>query len=320
MLLSNYSYSAGRELVGNIICREKGLTLSNIKVNGIGADVFGLKGNQLFVKKPHNKTAAKWYDVEITAETAQGTLKDTFRIVNDQFIRNKVIAHRGAWKNTGASENSIASLKHAVELGCQGSEFDVHMSSDSELFIHHDPDVNGISIAGTPAARLAQLKLSNGENLPTLQAYIKEGMQQNKTKLILEIKPSELGKQYSIALTHKVLNLIRDMKAEGWTEYISFDYDVCLELKKLDPYARIAYLNGDKSPEELAEDGLYGLDYHLGVLQSKADWISTAHQKNLTVNVWTVNKADDMDWMLEHKVDFITTNEPELLLKKIKGK
>jgi glycerophosphoryl diester phosphodiesterase len=41
-----------------------------------------------------------------------------------------VIAHRGAWKNAGVPENSIASLQHAIDLCCYGSEFDVHMSAD----------------------------------------------------------------------------------------------------------------------------------------------------------------------------------------------
>jgi glycerophosphoryl diester phosphodiesterase len=46
----------------------------------------------------------------------------------------RVIAHRGAWKNTGVPENSIASLQHAIALGCYGSEFDVHLSADSVPF------------------------------------------------------------------------------------------------------------------------------------------------------------------------------------------
>jgi glycerophosphoryl diester phosphodiesterase len=42
-----------------------------------------------------------------------------------QFQKNKVIAHRGAWKAQGLPQNSLASLREAVRLGCEGSEFDV---------------------------------------------------------------------------------------------------------------------------------------------------------------------------------------------------
>ena len=37
----------------------------------------------------------------------------------------KVIAHRGAWKEFNLPENSIASLEKAIELKCDGAEFDV---------------------------------------------------------------------------------------------------------------------------------------------------------------------------------------------------
>lgn len=32
--------------------------------------------------------------------------------------KTKVIAHRGAWKNTNVPENSIAALQHAIALKC----------------------------------------------------------------------------------------------------------------------------------------------------------------------------------------------------------
>ena len=38
------------------------------------------------------------------------------------FHENQVIAHRGAWKNTGHPQNSLASFRAAAEMGCHGSE------------------------------------------------------------------------------------------------------------------------------------------------------------------------------------------------------
>lgn len=37
------------------------------------------------------------------------------------FNDNQVIAHRGAWKNTGHPQNSLASFRAAAEMGCHGS-------------------------------------------------------------------------------------------------------------------------------------------------------------------------------------------------------
>ena len=57
------------------------------------------------------------------------------------FADNIVVAHRGAWKKNNFPENSIASLKHAIELKCTGSEFDVWMTADDSLVINHDSDI-----------------------------------------------------------------------------------------------------------------------------------------------------------------------------------
>ncbi|MGV3560074.1 MAG: glycerophosphodiester phosphodiesterase [Larkinella arboricola] len=232
--------------------------------------------------------------------------------------QSKVIAHRGAWKNTGAPQNSIASLQQAIKLGCYGSEFDVHMTADSTLIVNHDHTYQGVNLETAPAADIKALRLSNGEPLPTLENYLKEGLKQKKTRLVLEIKASKVSKAHSLALATKCVQAVKAQKGRKRVDYISFDYDVCKRVKELDPSANVAYLNGDKAPELLAADGLYGLDYHHSVMKKNENWIQEAHQKKLTVNVWTVNDPETMNWLVERKADFITTDEPEKLLQMIK--
>ena len=82
--------------------------------------------------------------------------------------------------------------------------------------------------------------------------------------------------------------------------------------------AQVAYLNGDKTPTELKELGYTGLDYAHKVLKKNSHWIDEAHKLGLTVNVWTVNKAEDLQYFIDHKADYITTNEPALLLEMLK--
>ncbi|MCE7064335.1 glycerophosphodiester phosphodiesterase family protein [Dyadobacter sp. CY326] len=229
--------------------------------------------------------------------------------------KNKVIAHRGAWKNTGATENSIGALEHAIKLGCYGSEFDVHMSADSVLFILHDHAIQGTHIEKTNAQELSQIKLADGSALPTLEAYLKAGAKQKKTRLILEIKSSSISKERSLALAAKCVEMVKKTKTERITDYIAFDFDVCKKVKELAPKAHVEYLNGDKTPDEIEAAGLDGIDYHLSVLKRKPEYITEIRDKKLTTNVWTVNDEESMKWFLEKGVDYITTNEPELLLK-----
>jgi len=312
-ILSNHTFSKDNTQIGLLSLPG---SEAKFKLIGENSALFRLKGNKLSIRKGGIKPDLKWYDLTITAQTNSGSTGQTFRLVKDEFIRNRVIAHRGAWKNTGATENSIAALQHAIRLGCQGSEFDVHMAADSVLVINHDPTIQGQTIHTSPSSQLLALKLPSGENMPSLESFLKSGMTQNNTKLILEIKPT-INKERALQLTQKVVAMVNNLKAQAWIDYISFDYAICMELMRLDPHARVAYLNGDKSPEMLAVDKLWGLDYNQSVYEKNPDWIAQAKQKGLTINAWTVNNPALLKSFLDQKIDFITTNEPELLLKMI---
>jgi glycerophosphoryl diester phosphodiesterase len=317
MYLTGYTISKTTNKIGDV--RLSNAAIKTVTISGEHATAFKVnKSHELTVRTSKLPSNTNWFDITLNVKTASSEFSKKFRIVKDDFARNKVIAHRGAWKNTGAPENSIAALKHAVTLGCEGSEFDVHMTADSLPVINHDNAIQEVSIAKTNSNELLSMKLANGELLPTLENYLRAGMEQTKTKLILEIKPSELGKESSIALTRKVVALVESLQAQAWVDYISFDYDACKEVMKLAPYAKVAYLRGDKTPAELAADKFFGLDYNFNVLQKNPDWIQDAKSRKLTINVWTVNEKAALEDFLKKEVDFITTNEPELLLSLVK--
>lgn len=234
------------------------------------------------------------------------------------FANNSVVAHRGAWKKNGFPENSIASLKHAIELNCTGSEFDVRMTADDSLVINHDPHYNNLEIEKTTYANLVKFKLTNGEKLPTLREYIKAGMENNNsTRLVCEIKPSEISKERGQIIATKVVQLFKELDAEQMVAFISFDYEILKKIRVLNPTVSTQYLEGNKSPEQLKADGISGLDCHFSVFKNHPEWIESAKNNNITLNAWTVNDAVDMDWLLANNFDFITTNEPELLLERI---
>lgn len=242
----------------------------------------------------------------------------SFHTMGQKISSTHVIAHRGAWKNTGVPENSIAALEHAIKLKCWGSEFDIHMSSDSIPFILHDHSIQGVHIEKTTAAELKKIKLANGEPLPTLESYLLAGKNQKTTRLILEIKSSSISKERSLALTKKCVEMVKKLNMASITEYIAFDFDVCKKVKELDPSATVTYLNGDKTPDELIAAGLDGMDYHFSIYKKHEDWLTESKEKKLITNVWTVNDEETMHWFIDRKVDYITTNEPERLIELLK--
>lgn len=231
-----------------------------------------------------------------------------------EFLDNQVIAHRGAWKTKGLPQNSSAALREAFNLQCMGSEFDVWMTKDNVLVLNHDADYEGVVIEESTYEEILALRLPNGERLPTVEEYLRLGMSQNKTKLIMEIKPTRMGEARGKEIAAKALELVSKMGAEKWVDYITFDKNIGAELIRLNPQANVAYLNGEKTPQELKEEGYFGFDYNLRVVKENPHWIKEAQDLGLTVNVWTVNKEEDMRWLLDQGVDFITTDEPELLL------
>jgi glycerophosphoryl diester phosphodiesterase len=233
------------------------------------------------------------------------------------FHKNKVIAHRGAWKAQAHPQNSLASLKEAVKLGCEGSEFDVWMTSDGVLIVNHDADFEGMEIETSTYKDLLTIKHENGEKLSTVEEYLKAGKKQKGTKLIFEIKPSKISVERSIEVAEKSVLAVKKMKAEKWVDYITFSYEGGLKAIEMDPNANVAYLTGDKTPAELKEAGFFGFDYNINLLKKNPQWIKEAQDLGLTVNAWTVNSAEDLNWFLDQNPDFITTDEPELLFKLI---
>jgi len=232
--------------------------------------------------------------------------------------RNIVVAHRGAWKSDNLPENSIASLSKAIDMNCAGSEFDVRMTADNILVVNHDSDFYGLEIEKVKYETLAGHALKNGEKIPTLESYLLAGVSDNpSTRLVLEIKPSEISKERGRSIAREVIRQIKILNVEHKVDFISFDIDILKELVSINPKFSTQYLKGDLSPRELKEIGITGLDYHYKVFYKNPQWIQEAKDIKMTLNVWTVNNAKDMDFFIAKNFDYITTNEPELLFAKI---
>ena len=251
------------------------------------------------------------FEIKIKSDSGE----KSFILVKDDFIRNGVIAHRGAWKNRDASQNSLKALKKAIEIGCEGSEFDVWLSSDNKVVLSHDPIIEGKTVEETTAEELFTIPLKDGDFLPSLEEYISLIKGQNRTRLVLEVKTSRKGKERSEAVAGESVRIVHEMKAQAWVDYITFSFDAAKRIRELDPTAKILYLEADKTLEELKEAQMSGIDYHYNHFIKDKELVDKAKAIGLITNVWTVNKEENMKTMLDRNIDYITTDEPELLLK-----
>lgn len=232
--------------------------------------------------------------------------------------KNIVVAHRGAWKNLQLPENSIASLRQAIKLNCTGSEFDVHMTADDSLVINHDPQHHSLVIEDHTYQDLVQYPLSNGESLPTLRQYLEAGRSANAgTQLVIELKPTAKGKARAEYIVKKTYELVKKLHMEHKVSFISFDLDMLVALVALDKNVITQYLNGDLAPDQIKALHISGLDYNHTKFRLHPDWILQAKKLQLILNVWTVNNREDLQYFKDAGFDYITTNEPELLMSMI---
>lgn len=222
--------------------------------------------------------------------------------------QTKIVAHRGYWDCAGSAQNSITSLKLADKIGCYGSEFDVHLTKDGVIVVHHDQNVGKIDIQTSTYKALKKERLRNGEKLPTLEQYLDAGKDLS-CKLVLEIKKQKV-QSHEDSLVRQCVDMV---KSKGLTDrivWISFSGKACELLHQLLPDAHIQYLNGDWDPKTVKAKGLSGIDYEQKVMALHPEWIKECHDLGLVVNVWTVNDLNTINQFIKAGVDFITTNAP----------
>lgn len=240
----------------------------------------------------------------------------------------KVIAHRGFHATEGSCRNSIAALQKAQELGIYGSECDINLTKDGKIVVahggmhpdksvHKDNNLKRVDIQKSKLAKIHEIPLENGELMPTFEEYLVQTQKDPYTKLIIEVK-SHATPEQETKIVKQTVKLVAKYGLQERVEYIAFRPWVCFELKRFAPKGTaIAYLNGDYKPDYVKGMGMTGIDYKLDVLKKHPKWIKQCQKLGMTVNVWTVNKEEDLRWVIEQGVDYITTDDPVLAKKLI---
>lgn len=239
----------------------------------------------------------------------------------DQKGKTAIVAHRGYWncEAAGFSENSIASLKAAQDNGLWGSEFDIHITTDDVILVFHDKKINGARIDTCASERFADYRLPNGEKIPTLDEYLTQGEKCDKTILVVELK-TEITMEREDALLDLTIDALEahNLLDPSRVIFISFSKYLCDRIANEFPQFVNQYLNGDFTPEELAEFGINGLDYQDKVVSEDGTIVERAHKLGMSTNVWTVNEPEKMQEYIALGIDAITTNEP-IVLRELLG-
>ena len=225
----------------------------------------------------------------------------------------QIVAHRGFWNcdEAGYAKNSIAALRCAQEAGFWGSEFDVNMTVDSVLLVYHDSSIDGKPIEKYPYSEFKDIKIANGEYIPTIDEFLAQGKKHPETMLVYELKSMSSAELENTFVNLVVANLAENgLLNPNRVMFISFSLRMCTKLAEMLPGYTVQYLNSDKSPEELKALNINGIDFHHELFVKNPTWYRQARKNKMSVNAWTVNNEEDMVRMLKMGVDQLTTDNP----------
>ena len=222
------------------------------------------------------------------------------------------IGHRGAMGH--APENTLISVRKALELGARCLEVDVYYV-DGELVVYHDDRLerttNGVGyVEQQTFAYLRSLDAGGGQKIPTLA----EVCQAVGPRAGLNIELKGEGTAAPVA------ELLSGLIASGWQKerflVSSFNHIELSEMKRLHADIRIGALircvpvSGASFAEELG-----AFSVHPCVEFVNQWFVDDAHQRGLKVFVYAVDHVEDIARMQSLGVDGVFTGYPERVLE-----
>ncbi len=231
-----------------------------------------------------------------------------------QFGFNGVVAHRGGvYPDRNIPENSLAAMAETARLGCYAVEIDVHLTKDLIPVVNHDHDFQGMDIATHNFSAL-QLKgkLSNGESLSTLDTYIKEARKYPALKVWVDIKKSNVDDARDVLTAQYVAEVIINNHASRDVAIIAPMFNAMVKIRMMDSLIKLYYIGVDKSASSLKLLGFDGVNLHWTRYDSEYD-MEQLKQQGMMIGAYVVDDPIEMRRLLQKKVQFITTNNPQLL-------
>jgi len=228
----------------------------------------------------------------------------------------QVVAHRGA--SSLAPENTLASVRKAMELGADYCEIDVQLTKDGEVVLLHDSRLK--RTAGTAGIlseytldELRQFEVGSwfnpefdGEPIPTLTEVIRTI--KGKMLLNIEIKVS----REETDIVRKVVDIIHSEGIRKKCIVTSFGRSEVEKVKELDPRIMTGFIFSQKYPPDVFEGNWDALSCNFRVVD--ADFVAKARENKKKIYVWTVDEKEEMNRLMELQVDGIITNRPQDLI------
>ncbi|RPF56151.1 glycerophosphodiester phosphodiesterase family protein [Aquisalibacillus elongatus] len=230
----------------------------------------------------------------------------------------EVAAHRGDKMHT--PENSMSSIRSAVEKNADVVEIDAQITQDDIVVLNHD--LNLQRVAGVPYhvkdltyEELQQYEIGSsfseefkGEKIPTLEEVLIE-IEEAGIKAMIELKPDGTEEE----LAEQVVSLVEEYEMVDQVYVTSFNYKAIQEIRKHNEDIKIGQILF-RSAGNLSRLDVDFYVVHQTLLTERFIKEARGHQRN--VWVWSVNLERTIDEVLKYDIDGIIAADPALVLNR----
>ncbi len=234
-------------------------------------------------------------------------------------------AHRGFSGNY--PENTLLAFQKALDAGCEGIEFDVHLTKDGQIVIIHDETIDRTSaehgwVKDMTYEELCQVDFSyrfagqfGFQRIPTLREYF-ELVKDCDILSNIELKTGVC--EYP-GIEQAVYDLICEYHMEKKVVISSFNHHSILRMKAIAPELTYGFL----SETWILDAGAYVADHGVQAYHPQFYMLTDTETADLKahdvqINTWTVNEADDIRRMIRLNVDGIISNYPDRVAAELK--
>ena len=221
------------------------------------------------------------------------------------------IGHRGAMGHE--PENTLASIKKAIDLGADGFEIDVFKCLSGEIVLFHDKYLDKLTdgeglIEKKSLVDLKKLSVLGTENkIPTLEEVL--NIINKQVFLNIELKGKNTAKA-SLELVEKFINQ-KKISSQNIL-FSSFDWNELEKVRELNSDVKIALIT-ENDPllaiETAKKLKAFAINPNYKDLSKKN--IKIIHNNDFKIYTWTVNNKRDISKMKLLKVDGIITDFPD---------
>ena len=223
-----------------------------------------------------------------------------------------IIGHRGAMGHV--AENTIPSIKKAMELGVDGIEIDVFRCKTGELVVFHDEKLDRLTNA---SGLIESLELDSIKKITVLDKYRIPTLEEVLILIDGQVKLNiELKGQGTASPTNDIIN--QYINKEGWTndKFIisSFKWDELEKIRSLNSLIPIAVLvNTRVNPIEALPFArkVKAIAINPNFKDLNQENIKEIQSNGFKVFPYTINELDDIERMIKLGVDAIITDYPE---------